>query len=85
MTIKPNDDNLATAPEEQITTTENLETSIEAEDFEHIGGGESNQPEEQEDRVTVRSYKIVCAKLGLIMCVYFVCRLFPNRLVTDLL
>ena len=31
-----------------------------------------------EDNSKIRSYKIVCAKLGLSMCVYFVCRLLAG-------
>jgi len=30
---------------------------------------------EQDDNAKLKGYKIVCAKLGLIMCVYFLCRL----------
>ena len=36
---------------------------------------EFTEKTEQDDNTKIRDYKVVCAKLGLTMCVYFLCRL----------
>jgi len=39
-----------------------------------MDNNEFTEYEEQNDNTKIRDYKAVCAKLGLTMCVYFICR-----------
>lgn len=42
--------------------------------MENIEQTESTEPTGQDEKQKLRAYKIVCAKLGLLMSVYFICR-----------
>jgi len=48
-----------------------------------IEPNKEEQFEEQPEEPNVKGYKVVCAKLGLVMCVYFICRI-ASAIITGL-
>jgi len=67
-----NNENPVISEQDDINKESNNNTGN---DGDHVTNNESNNDSNIDKR---HGYKIVCAKLGLSMCVYFICRLLAN-------
>jgi membrane protease YdiL (CAAX protease family) len=61
---------------------EDVKNGENSEDLENSEDPENTEENGQNDKSKLRGYKIVCAKLGLSMCVYFICRFLAGGVTT---